>query len=223
MFGPSNGGNLTHYQEVLGGANVTQHSGPSGSRINVYIPGRYSGQIPGNAATRANLGHDEPAQKKAVVFEVDPAGLDQTLLYPDEDYVAHLMYERDLREPTAKQKTHIHANLEVFRHLWTKSIAELGNCAYQGTIPPQAITRYCLFDTAARPELTLHVRNSLISLMNYAMYGRHNQQIAAWCFGDQKNLPMVVGSTSDEERQFWLAQSTDRTGIEVVTLKRTRS
>ena len=155
-------------------------------------------------------------EKPCVVFEIDAAQLDQRRLYPDEDYLYHLMYQRDRKLPTKAQHQRLCADLDMFQHMWTKSLVFLGNCAYRGTIPRKAITRYCQFDSAKRPELTAYCMDATISLLNYELQGPEFQKVVAWFFGDRKLLPMVAEAETPEERKLWTAQSKDRTGIEVV-------
>jgi len=157
-------------------------------------------------------------EKHGVVFEIDSTELDQKRLYPDEDYLYHTMYQRDRKTPTKEQHQYLCANLDTFQHLWTKSLAQLGNCAYRGTVPRRAITRYCHFKSALRPELAAYCMDATISLLNYEWQGPEFQKIVAWFFGDRKRLPMVDDAEDDKERAFWTAQSKDRTGIVVVDM-----
>jgi hypothetical protein len=153
---------------------------------------------------------------KAVVFEIDAEKLDKALLYPDEDYVVHVATERSGKPLTEEQRQRVCTDLDLFQNMWRKSLAFLGNCAYRGTIPAKAIKRYCLFDAAARPDLAFHFMDTSISLLNHEHQGREHRHVIQWCFGDRKRLPMVAEAETEEERKFWLAQSRDRTGIEVV-------
>jgi hypothetical protein len=165
----------------------------------------------------ATMSRDE---KVVVVFEIDAKKLDKDRLYPDEDYVTHVAQVRHGKPLAEEQKRHACDNLDLFRGMWRKSLAFLGNCAYRGTIPPKVITRYCLFDSAARPDLAFHCMDASINPLNYQFQGRQFAQVVGWFFGDRKLLPMIVEAESDEERKFWLAQSKDRTGIEVVTVRK---
>ena len=70
-------------------------------------------------------------EQKVVVFEIDATKLDERRLHPDEDFIAEVMHDRDGKMPTEAQKDHIRENLDLFRGMWPKSLAELGNCAYR--------------------------------------------------------------------------------------------
>lgn len=161
----------------------------------------------------ATRGQDHPT---VVVFEIDATKLDEARLYPDEDFVGELIRMRDGGMPTESQQKAIRENLEAFQNMWRKSLAALGNCAYRGTIPPRAITRYCLFDSAARPELTFCCMDASINVMNFRFQGNELEKLVAWFFGDRKLLPQVNDAETDEDRKLWVTQSKDRTGIEVV-------
>ena len=114
------------------------------------------------------------------------------------------------------------------------SLAFLGNCCYQGTIPPECITRYCVFDPKARPALTAEMADDpVINLLNYSIKGEVYRRLVAWMFGDRKVLPMVAEAKEQIEamqkspggREFldnakkslalWKKESRDRTGIHV--------
>jgi len=160
-----------------------------------------------------------PKERRCVVFEIDAARLDERRLYPDEDYLFHRMLQRDGKTPTREQHRRLCADLDLFQRLWPNSLTLLGNCAYLGTIPRRAITRYCHFDSALRPELASYCMDASISFANYEQQGKQFEKVVAWFFGDRKVLPMVAEAETAEERQFWVAQSKDRTGIEVVELR----
>ena len=157
--------------------------------------------------------------KIAVVYEIDAHHLDEVRLYPDEDFVTLLARDRRGKELTKGQSRHVRNNLDLFQNMWRKSLVMLGNCAYRGTVPAKAITRYCLFNSAARPELTFHCMDASINMLNYQFEGGNYGKVVAWFFGDRKLLPMVDQAETTEERDFWLAQSKDRTEIEVVNMQ----
>ena len=167
----------------------------------------------------ATMSRDE---KVGVVFEIDASQLDQKRLHPDEDYLYHVLYKRDGKEPTKVQHQRLCADLDMFQHMWLKSLAMLGNCAYRGTVPRRAITRYCLFNTALRPDLAFYCMDASINFANYEWQGEAFQNLVEWFFGDRKLLPMVDEADTPEERRLWMAQSKDRTGIEVVEMKEQR-
>jgi len=161
----------------------------------------------------ALVGNDDP---KVVVFEIDLAELDEDKLHPDEDYVFERAREMGAAKETLTQEA-VAEYLDVMQDMWPKSLAVIGNIAYQGVISASAITRYCLFDRTARPNIAFALTDYSISALNYA-YERYNlDHLIGWMFDDTDLLPMAMDDECEEEyRQFWATESGDRTGIEVV-------
>lgn len=122
----------------------------------------------------ATMSRDE---KIGVVYEIDTRHLDEDKLHPDEDFITHLANKRREKPLTEAQNRHVCKTLDVFQDMWRKSLMMLGNCAYQGRIPPKAITRYCLFDSAARPELTAYCMDAVISMMNFQFEGDKHRPV----------------------------------------------
>jgi hypothetical protein len=74
--------------------------------------------------------------------------------------------------------------LYSFAHLWDKSIEGLGNCAYQGAVPPSAITRVGLFTPASNPSIAMMIMDPMITLMNYRICGPKYRALVQWLMGD---------------------------------------
>jgi hypothetical protein len=167
------------------------------------------------------------------VVEIDTKGLSRKRFYPDEDFIALALSRQDVKELDA-----VHGqsrdSLETYQHGWKLSLGYLGNCCYQGTIPPSGVTRYCLFDPKARPELAAEMRDDpLVNLTNYATMGESYRRLVAWMFGDRKVLPMVADTkqqlesmqrstigadfieAAEKRLALWKKESRDRTGIHV--------
>ena len=127
-----------------------------------------------------------------VVFEIDTDKLDQDDLYPDEDYVVQSLAAAH-NVPIAEIHDQVRSNLEQYRlegdkPAWCRSVEVMSTCAYRGTVPPQAITRYCLFDWHRRPALTAMAWNE----------GPHigcdlesHRKLTEWFFGDRRRLPRI--------------------------------
>jgi len=92
------------------------------------------------------------------VVEIDTRGLSRKRFFPDEDFIALVLSRQEEKELDA-----VHGqsrdSLEAYQDRWKLSLGHLGNCCYQRTIPPKHITRYCLFDPSARPELAAEMRD----------------------------------------------------------------
>ena len=117
--------------------------------------------------------------------------------------------------------------LEQYKHMWQKSLKYLGNISYRGSIPKEAITRYCTFDTTKRPHLALTILDPTITLMNYLVIGWKYQEIIKWMFGDLEQLPEIkylkqfcttmpgIQKTIDN----WIEESKNKSGVTVVNRK----
>ena len=128
----------------------------------------------------------------AAVVEIDTKGLSRKRFFPDEDFIALVLSRQEEKELDAVHGTS-RDSLEAYQDRWRLSLGLLGNCCYQGTIPASCITRYCLFDPVARPELAAEMRDEpLVNLTNYAAMGQSYRRLVAWMFGDRKVLPMVA-------------------------------
>ncbi len=158
------------------------------------------------------------SSKKLVVFEIDGDVLDTNNFYPDEDFITELLHRHEGRELRPEEKGAVLVMIRKYQDQWRNSLRFLGNCAFRGTVPTSAITRYCLFTPVARPHITAELIDPCISIMNFQIQGGHFKKIVAWMFGDRKLLPMVAEAETMEERQLWVEQSKDRTGIEVVDI-----
>ena len=170
----------------------------------------------------------------AAVVEIDTKGLNHKRFFPDEDFIALVLSRQEGKELGAVHGTS-RDSLDAYQNRWRLSLGWLGNCCYQGTIPPRCITRYCLFNPEARPELAAEMRDDpLVNLTNYAAMGQSYRRLVAWMFGDRKVLPMVADTGKQIEamqkspvgREFldaaqkqlalWQKESGDRTGIRCI-------
>ena len=169
----------------------------------------------------------------AAVVEIDTKRLNRKRFFPDEDFIALVLSRQEEKELDAVHGTS-RDSLEAYRDRWKLSLGFLGNCCYQGTIPPHCITRYCLFNPEARPELAAEIRDDLVvNLTNFAAMGQSYRRLVAWMFDDRKQLPMVADTRKqiqtmqksplgrewvDDAQQrlaLWKMESGDRTGIDV--------
>jgi hypothetical protein len=167
------------------------------------------------------------------VVEIDTKGLSRKRFFPDEDFIALVLSRQDEKELDAVHGTS-RDSLDAYQDRWKLSLGYLGNCCYQGTIPPECITRYCLFNPKARPELAAEMRDDpLVNLTNYAAMGQSYRRLVAWMFEDRKVLPMVADTRKEirsmrksslgaefvdaaqKRLALWKKESGDRTGIDV--------
>ena len=113
---------------------------------------------------------------------------------------------------------------------WQVSLKYISTCCYKGTIPPSAITRYCVFDERKRPLLTALSCNEGPHLTPDCLQrNEHARNLTKWFFGDRKKLPRYVPSNfiTDLEngelvaylkRPNWDRESAWRMGVEVVNV-----
>jgi hypothetical protein len=163
---------------------------PSRSDL-VYLTTAYAGYF--------GISASEPGDPIGII-EVDLELLDQSLLLPDEDFIEQgsrgdsqwdnkwiqsALVGLDMTERTAFFRD----NLELFSSLWTDSLAHLGNCAYKGSIPREAISRICIFDPKENPTIHHLALDPTISLLNYQFCGNKYRSLCRWLIGD----PVAAG------------------------------
>ena len=109
------------------------------------------------------------------IIEVNSDMMDEISLLPDEDFLAQALTQ----ETTLEERIGwFRDNLTDFSHYWQASVERLGNCCYQGTIPPQAIRRITLVDPKDTPNLCMMALDPVITLANFALCGSSYQNIS---------------------------------------------
>ena len=126
-----------------------------------------------------------------LLVEVESDRLDETLLHPDEDFVAQAIAHQKNR-PISDFHDEVRRSLEFYRHHWKDSVSGLGNAAYKGTIPADAITRLCTVDLTRQSDLMI-VCDPTISIINYHLCGERYRSIIAWLFGDREEFLLGHG------------------------------
>ena len=166
-----------------------------------------------------------------LVVEIDTGKLDESWLYPDEDFIAQALEKTEAKHgvgnrPTLNERT-AQIDLESYRHCWEKSLEYMGNCSYRGPVPSSAITRYATIDFKKRPEIAMTSMDPSICIDNYRFCGWKYRGLVAWLFGDGP-MPGVVPpemlgqmkafAPFQQQQDAWEKAGADRTGIEVVRL-----
>lgn len=165
--------------------------------------------------------------EKSLIVEIDSDLLDQSLLYPDEDFITQVYMQQGPAElELSVAHKHVRRRLKQWQHLWAKSVESMGNCCYKGIVPASAITRYCLFDAAARPAISAMAMDPCISILNYMLCKEKYTGLVAWLFGDKNNLadlgtesfstdnPTIAKLIRDRE-EYWKKEAANREGIEM--------
>ena len=129
------------------------------------------------------------------IIEIDSDLLDPNALLPDEDWLEQESRGQDLAEvfddfpegdgeAMTERTEWFRENIRAFRHLWDKSVERLGNCAHDGPIPPEAITRISLFDPNSNRFVAMAIIDPAICIMNYMLCGAKYRAVTAWLMGD---------------------------------------
>ncbi len=219
------------------GVSSTWEDHPSSEHY-VYLTTAYAGYFAMNAT---------PDGERWAVIEIDTELLPDdgaAHLYPDEDFLEQVSRRQDLPEEwgingaSMKDRTEwFRRNLWRFPHLWEDSIEGLGNCAHEGVIPPEAITRVSFVDPKGNPSMALMASDPCITLMNYALCASKYRNLMRWLMGDEADasafsfgsfpvLPeeSILALPPELQRQARFQQETtsrlqvalaDRTGVEV--------
>lgn len=170
---------------------------------------------------------------KVIVFEVALSELNIPELYPDEDFVADFSATiLDTSQTYKKLLPIVRDSIRDYKDAWTDSIRWMGSLAHCGKIPSECITRYCIVDFSLRPELAVGLEMPTSSIWQYNAVQSRSTQNTRWYFGDAEELHEATSarehleacnrkntSTAELRLRDWLAQSSNRTGIEVVTLR----
>lgn len=118
-----------------------------------------------------------------VVIELE---IDETNLYPDEDYIAaRLQREHPERFDNLSQEDleALVASIDVTRYqqLWEESLNNLGNVAHLGVISPECITRHSVITDK---YLMFSSADAIISLPNYRICGNWYRHAIKAALGD---------------------------------------
>jgi len=156
--------------------------------------------------------------ERLLVLEIDLDQLDEDRFFPDEDFIAQAIANRD-QLPLDDVHNFVRDNLEDYQHHWKLSLEKLGNCCYQGVIHPSAITQYCLFDSSVRPALGLWMSDPCITILNFAFCRGRYVGLVEWMFGHKQKLPDDEFMKLDPKRkEYWEKESKNREGIELRAL-----
>jgi hypothetical protein len=131
--------------------------------------------------------------ERCAIIEIDTDLLpcEDDYLVPDEDFLEQATRGQELPEEWGVNGASMEArtkwfreNLYRFGHVWKQSVEGLGNCAHEGAIPPEAITRVVYFDFA-KNGLALMAVDPCITLLNYRLCGNKYRALTKWFFGDE--------------------------------------
>lgn len=179
------------------------------------------------------------AGERWAIIEVDTDRLKELYFLPDEDFMEQATRDpestkmcadtvgcEDLPElDNMKDRTEwFRDNLDAFAHCWRASVANLGNCAYDGKIPPEAITKIVLFDPKSNSNIAMCI-DPCITLMNYKFVGGKYRATTRWFVGEEITAREWVGcSAADgypaDEEEFWAWFQSPREELEAILADR---
>jgi hypothetical protein len=131
----------------------------------------------------------EDSNDTLAVIQVDTQKLNQNLFMPDEDFLEQASRGRTGKgfapsRKSMKERTKYYRKIaEHNRDLWHKSVENLGTCSYQGTIPPEAITKIAYVDTGKQKDIVFSAGDASISLMNHRFCSNKYKATTEWLFG----------------------------------------
>jgi hypothetical protein len=141
--------------------------------------------------------------EQPVILEIDLASLDESALYPDEDFVVQALC-RQLDESIEELHDGVRECLEDYQHHAMDSLQGLGNICHMGPIPASAITRYCRVDLSLQPDFFAVAGDPCISLLNFKFMAEKYRSVTAWLFGDRPDYLIGIGPN---EMQFAIFES----------------
>ena len=161
------------------------------SESHIYLSTAY-------AAYFAMIATDSEQDGRWAILEIDTDKLPDggAYLVPDEDFLEQVSRGQDLSEVaealggdteawsgSMEERTKwFRENLDAFAHLWEDSVERLGNCAHEGLIPPEAITRVSYVESSKNHLVTMAL-DPCITLMNYAICGNKYRALTRWLMG----------------------------------------
>ncbi len=117
---------------------------------------------------------------QCAIIEIDTDKLDTFYMVPDEDALEQAQRGQDNIQGDMFQRTEIYRNnmdQYVGTDAWETSLAVLGNCAYMGDIPPEAISKVIWLRCTDMPNVTLAAMDAAITLQNFMFAGNQHRAI----------------------------------------------
>lgn len=129
------------------------------------------------------------------IFQIDLSKLNKRKFFPDEDFIVQAL-SRQMNVHIDKIHFEIRDNLKKYKKYWLESLNGLGNMAYAGTIPVEAIVRYAVVDRKKRPGLSMFM-DPCISMINYSLMGGTYQRFTNWILGLENEFPPLQSARED--------------------------
>ena len=118
--------------------------------------------------------------ERSVVIEIDTDHLEEDNMRPDEDFIVQVLHAQgklpndiDIKQAAAT------FDVDGYAHEWEKSLLHLGNAAYVGTIPVEAITRIAIYKSKGP---IIMGGDPCITMTNHRLLAGHSRALIAWLF-----------------------------------------
>lgn len=198
----------------------------------VYLTAAYAPFF-GMQAAKSFVDEEPDKDFKFGLIEVDTDLLDQKWLMPDEDFIEQATRTQSntlIKGKTMKQRTEwVRNNIQVFREHWETSVKGLGNCAYKGIIPPNAITRVSLVQYGLNKEIIWAI-DPCITTINYFFVGEKYRELTRWFFKEALSIDKwcelthlnVFAEMDDmamQAKRHWELILGNQSGIEIIFSK----
>lgn len=160
------------------------------------------------------------------IIEVDTDHLDGKRLFPDEDYLEAVISHpknaswKFLKGMESNERVaFFRDSLPAYSYLWEDSVKHLGNCCYQGTIPPEAITRVSTFDKKSNLNMAYMCLDPSITLLNFKICGEKYKAMSRWLSGyavtaEELNQPFPF--ISEKQRLNFEEVAANQSGVTVI-------
>lgn len=144
----------------------------------------------------------DPKEKLWGIVEVETDRLNPFRLAPDEDFLEQRGRKHDGVDGDMLARTkHYRDRLWGFqcdtggKPNWLHSVEGLGNCAHEGPIPADAVTRVALI-SKDRADIRW-ASDPTISLINFRILGGYYKALTAVIFGDEPDESALAGMYGD--------------------------
>lgn len=157
-------------------------------------------------------------EERWAILEIDLDALDEELLAPDEDFLEAATRGQETGMPVDElegmgpRTEWFRDRMDRFRHHWRDSTEYLGNVAYLGTIPPEAI-KAVAFVEPTKAWFRLLV-DPTITPINFLVCGAKYRALTGWVFGDEVEPDDVLVMPNPENELAEYLK--DRSAIELL-------
>jgi hypothetical protein len=163
------------------------HTVPSNSEM-VYLTSAYAPYY-ASAVT-------DTKKERIAIIQIDLGKLDTDKLYPDEDFIEQALRGKKLgnSDDMKKRTLYVRKHIADWQENWKKSLEYMGNVAFKGAVPPEAITKIVTFDPKSNPSIFMDTLNPTITLANYKFCGEKYRALTGWFFGGEVDPALLAFS-----------------------------